>query len=243
MLQRVRQRMALHHQPQRGSTASRGSAAGHLLGARLHAHHFRQLRRRRRPTCPSCASSRPAPTRRTARSSAGPRRARWPTPAGKGGVMAWSPDYGDYWAMITPRYAVQDFAFESSTILYTVISTGGLVQRLPYTGTAWSTNLPTYDTTLLGGHTIVAVPDGKVLVGAERCRSLTRQPTPPTRASPSALSPTPSTATATNTSSSTWTSRTTTSSTWATITPPAPPTRAPSTATRYRPSPGGPTTT
>ena len=47
-----------------------------------------------------------------------------------------------------------------------VVSPDGLVQRLPYTGTAWSTNLPTYDTTLLGGHTIVAVPDGKVLVGA-----------------------------------------------------------------------------
>jgi hypothetical protein len=84
---------------------------------------------------------------------------------GKGGVMAWSPDYGDYWAMVTPRYAVQDFAFESSTVLYTV-NEGAAVQRLPYTGTAWSTNLPTYDTTLLKGHTIVAVPDGKVLVGS-----------------------------------------------------------------------------
>ncbi|MEI6186658.1 MAG: hypothetical protein WCP43_05580, partial [Dehalococcoidia bacterium] len=89
---------------------------------------------------------------------------------GKGGVMAWSPDYGDYWATVTPRYAVQDFAFESSTVLYTVNSTGA-VQRLPYTGTSWSTNLPTYDTTLLGGHTIVAVPDGKVLVGASASQS------------------------------------------------------------------------
>jgi len=82
-----------------------------------------------------------------------------------GGVMAWSPDYGDYWAMITPRYAVQDFAFESSTTLY-VLSKAGLVQRLPYTGTAWSTNLPSYDTVLSAAHTIVAIPDGKVLVGA-----------------------------------------------------------------------------
>jgi len=90
--------------------------------------------------------------------------------SGKGGVMAWSPDYGDYWAMITPRYAVQDFAFESSTTLYVVNKTGA-VQRLPYTGTSWSTNLPTYDTTLLGGHTIVAVPDGKVLVGANASQS------------------------------------------------------------------------
>jgi len=88
----------------------------------------------------------------------------------KGGVMAWSPDYGDYWAMITPRYVVQDFAFESSTTLY-VVNYQGAVQRLPYTGTAWSTNLPTYDTTMLGGHTIVAVPDGKVLVGANADQS------------------------------------------------------------------------
>jgi len=86
------------------------------------------------------------------------------TTSGTGGVMAWSPDYGDFWASITPRDAVQDFAFESSTVLYT-LSPGGLVQRLPYTGTAWSTNLPSYDTTLLFGHTIAAVPDGQVLVG------------------------------------------------------------------------------
>jgi len=90
--------------------------------------------------------------------------------SGKGGVMAWSPDFGDYWATITPRHAIQDFAFESSTILYTVNSDGA-VQRLPFTGTSWSTNLPTYDTTLLGGHTIVAVPDGKVLVGASTIQS------------------------------------------------------------------------
>jgi len=81
-----------------------------------------------------------------------------------GGVMAWSPDFGDYWANITPRDPVQDFAFESSTVLYT-ISPLALVQRLPYTGTAWATNLPSYDTTLLFGHTIVAVPEGKVLTG------------------------------------------------------------------------------
>ncbi len=81
------------------------------------------------------------------------------------GAMAWSPDFGDYWANITPRKAVQDFAFESSTLLYNVDS-AGLIQRFPYTGTSWSTNLPSFDTTLLGAHTIVAVPDGKVLVGS-----------------------------------------------------------------------------
>ena len=65
--------------------------------------------------------------------------------------MAWSPDFGDYWAMITPRDVVQDFAFESSTIIYTV-NPGGLVQRLPYTGTSWSTNLPSYDSTICRSH-------------------------------------------------------------------------------------------
>jgi len=82
-----------------------------------------------------------------------------------GGVMAWSPDFGDYWANVTPRFAVQDFAFESSSTIY-VLSAAGLVQRLPYTGTSWSTNLNSYDTVLSAAHTIVAVPDGKVLVGA-----------------------------------------------------------------------------
>ena len=84
---------------------------------------------------------------------------------GTGGVMAWSPDYGDYWASITPRDVVQDFAFESANVLYNV-SAIGLVQRLPYTGTSWATNLPSYDTTTQAAHTIVAIPDGKVLVGS-----------------------------------------------------------------------------
>jgi len=80
-------------------------------------------------------------------------------------AMAWSPDYGDYWANVTPRFAIQDFCFETSTTMYTV-SSSGMVQRLPYTGTAWSTNLPTYQTNLETAHTIAAMPDGKVLVGA-----------------------------------------------------------------------------
>ena len=88
-------------------------------------------------------------------------------PAGTagGGVMAWSPDYGDYWAPITPRNPVQDFAFESSTTMY-VLSGLGMVQRLPYTGTSWSTNLASAFSNIDLAHTIVAVPDGKVLVGA-----------------------------------------------------------------------------
>ena len=80
-----------------------------------------------------------------------------------GGIMAWSPDYGDYWVTITPRDMVQDFAFESSKVIYTV-SPRGMVQRLPYTGTAWSTTLPS-SSAELNAHTI-AVRNGRVLVGA-----------------------------------------------------------------------------
>ena len=81
-----------------------------------------------------------------------------------GGVMAWSPDYGDYWAAITPREPVQDFTFQSNTTMYVLFASGG-VQRLPYSGTAWSTNLPTYSTGLQGAHTIT-VSANNVLVGA-----------------------------------------------------------------------------
>lgn len=80
-----------------------------------------------------------------------------------GGVMAWSPDYGDYWVPITPRNVVQDFTFESSRVMY-VLSPAGNVQRLVYTGTAWSTSLPSSSTDMVS-HTIAA-RNGKVLVGA-----------------------------------------------------------------------------
>ena len=79
------------------------------------------------------------------------------------GVMAWSPDYGDYWSAITPRYLVEDFTFESSRVMY-VAGVTGMVQKLVYTGTAWSTNLPGADTNVIP-HTIAA-RNGKVLVGA-----------------------------------------------------------------------------
>jgi hypothetical protein len=80
-------------------------------------------------------------------------------------AQAWSPDYGDYWANITPRDNIQDFCFESATVMYN-LSAGGKVQKLPYTGTAWSTMLPSVDTILATAHTIAAYPEGKVLVGA-----------------------------------------------------------------------------
>jgi hypothetical protein len=42
-----------------------------------------------------------------------------------------------------------------------------LVQKMPYTGTAWSSTLPSVDSGLtFGAHTIAAYPEGKVVVGA-----------------------------------------------------------------------------
>ena len=79
-------------------------------------------------------------------------------------AVAWSPDFGDYWADITPRIAVQDMDAESSTILY-ILDIAGNVQKMPYTGTAWSSAIQTV-TTGPTGHTIRAQAEGKVLTGA-----------------------------------------------------------------------------
>jgi hypothetical protein len=76
----------------------------------------------------------------------------------------WSPDYGDYWAIITTRGAIMDFVFESSTVLYNAYI-DGTVQRLPYTGTAWATTQPSVNTGMAPPHQITAIPDGQVLVG------------------------------------------------------------------------------
>ena len=82
------------------------------------------------------------------------------------GIAGWSPDFGDYWAPITPRNAIQDFCFESRTVMY-FLTPGGLVQKMPYTGTAWSSTYPSVDSILaFGAHTIAAYPEGKVMVGS-----------------------------------------------------------------------------
>jgi hypothetical protein len=86
-----------------------------------------------------------------------------------GGLMAWSPDYGDYWIGIQPRYLVEDFTFESSRVIY-VAGITGMAQKLVYTGTAWSTNLPGADIGVIP-HTITA-RNGKVLVGANLLSTL-----------------------------------------------------------------------
>jgi hypothetical protein len=85
-------------------------------------------------------------------------------------AQAWSPDFGDYWAMITPRHPIGDFAFESSKVMYDLEFDGGLVQKLPFTGTAWSTLIPDVDISSVG-HTIAAYPEGNVLVGSNTTAS------------------------------------------------------------------------
>ena len=81
------------------------------------------------------------------------------------GVAMWSPDYGDYWATVMPRNPVQDFCFESKTVLY-FLSPTGLVQKMPYTGTAWATTLSDINSWISSAHTIAAYPEGQVIVGA-----------------------------------------------------------------------------
>jgi len=81
------------------------------------------------------------------------------------GIAMWSPDYGDYWAAVNPRNSVQDFCFESATVMY-FLAPNGLVQKMPYTGTAWANTLNSVSSVLPGMHTIAAYPEGKVLVGA-----------------------------------------------------------------------------
>ena len=77
----------------------------------------------------------------------------------------WSPDYGDFWASISERDTIQDFAFESHTIIYN-LSPGGMVHKLTYSGTEWSTKTKSYDSLVGSAHTIAVIPSGKVLVGA-----------------------------------------------------------------------------
>jgi hypothetical protein len=79
-------------------------------------------------------------------------------------AQAWSPDYGDFWENITVQQPIQDFVFESSTILYNLY-TDSTVHKLPYTGTSWGTNLPSVNPGLPAAHMITAMPEGQVMVG------------------------------------------------------------------------------
>jgi len=88
-----------------------------------------------------------------------------PAPAYDRGVAAWSPDFGDYWANVNPRNPIQDFAAASNTQLY-FVSQAGMVQGMPYTGTAWSSIEPDAYLTSTA-HTIVAYSEEDVLVGAD----------------------------------------------------------------------------
>jgi hypothetical protein len=79
-------------------------------------------------------------------------------------AVAWSPDYGDYWANINPRIAVQDMEAESSTILY-IVNLGSDIQKMPYLTTAWSSSYATIDAGP-AAHTIDVYPEDKVAVGS-----------------------------------------------------------------------------
>ena len=90
-------------------------------------------------------------------------------------AQAWSADFGDGWSTINPRNAIQDFAVESTTILYN-LSSSGLVQKMPYTGLSWSSLEPDVDSTISTAHMITAQPEGKVLVGADANYNATAYP-------------------------------------------------------------------
>jgi hypothetical protein len=79
-------------------------------------------------------------------------------------AQMWSPDFGDFWAIVTPKNNIQDFAFESSILLWNLAS-NALVQKLPYTGTAWSSAEPDIDFKIGQAHMIAVKPEGKILVG------------------------------------------------------------------------------
>jgi len=79
-------------------------------------------------------------------------------------AQLWSPDFGDFWARINPRNVIQDFAFESSTLLWNV-DPSAIVQKLPYTGTAWSSAEPDMDGKGGVAHMIAVKPEGKILIG------------------------------------------------------------------------------
>ena len=81
--------------------------------------------------------------------------------------MFWSPDYGDYWALIDLRQVIQDFAFGSSTDLY-CLSPDGSVQRLPYTGTNWSIQLSPVDTQLGASNSINAYAEHVIVTASRR---------------------------------------------------------------------------
>ena len=90
-------------------------------------------------------------------------------------TKAWSPDFGEYWEIIVPREIIQDFCFESNTVLYN-LTPDGLVQKMPYTGTAWANSLPSSNTHIQNAHTIAVYPEGKILIGAARATNLIAYP-------------------------------------------------------------------
>ena len=85
----------------------------------------------------------------------------------------WSSDFGELWAEINPRFAVQDMAAEDSGTFY-VLSADGWVQKFTYTGMGWRSTTTT-PTGLDTGYSITTAytglrPDndkGHVVVGSK----------------------------------------------------------------------------
>ncbi len=80
-------------------------------------------------------------------------------------TQLWSDDYGDFWSFVSTPDPIQDFAFESNTIMYN-LSPNGFVEKLTYSGTSWNAKSRPYNSLVINAHTIAAVPSGRVLVGA-----------------------------------------------------------------------------
>lgn len=85
--------------------------------------------------------------------------------------IMWSPDFGDYWLNISPRFNVQDMAAEDSKTLY-ILNATGQVQKFTYSGTGWVSHA-TMPTGLDTGYSIATAytgmtPDndkGHIIVG------------------------------------------------------------------------------
>lgn len=90
-------------------------------------------------------------------------------------AVAYSPDYGDYWANIRSEITIQDLAVELGTAIY-LVSAQGMVQKVVFTGTSWAGSKAEAYSKVGGAHVIVAKAEGKILVGADKLWNQTYYP-------------------------------------------------------------------
>ena len=76
-------------------------------------------------------------------------------------AQMWSPDYGDFWATIQERDPIQDFTFETSTLIYN-LSPIGMVHKLAFSGHGMVYQRRSYDSR-------VGAPIQLLLYLRERC--------------------------------------------------------------------------